>query len=153
MAPKKIKKTPVNKGAKAKGRGRGKGTKGALKKPAAADANEDWQLAAKAAGIKATFNKDTEEGTRKEGEADARQTSLAQRHVFKMSRESLEPSVLERYDHLKSPACKTKGKERLANEIINAYVPRDCGYGGQLVPDKMAITRVFTREHTTKDGG
>ncbi|CAK0895028.1 unnamed protein product, partial [Prorocentrum cordatum] len=135
----------------------------ALKRPAAAatdpsdraDAKKEmWQIAAAAAKTTPATFKESEEAAlamRKEGEPDQRQTSLAQRHVFKSSRESIDPEDLKKYDWYKSTACNIKGKERLANEIINAYVPRDAGYGSTIEPDQRALTRVNTREHVKKD--
>ncbi|CAK0889825.1 unnamed protein product [Prorocentrum cordatum] len=134
----------------------------ALKRPAAAatdpsdraDAKKEmWQIAAAGSAAAktapATFEESEEAALaiRKEGEPDQRQTSLAQRHVFKSSRESIDPEDLKKYDWYKSTACNIKGKERLANEIINAYVPRDAGYGSTIEPDQRALTRVNTREH------
>ncbi|CAK0909416.1 unnamed protein product, partial [Prorocentrum cordatum] len=142
MAPKKAMK---------KAKGKAAGTKGtsALRRPAAAansSSKQEWQLAVRdlpkqGAVVKAKFDADEDEGQRIDGEADSRQTSLSQRHVFKMCRESICKEDLDKYDWYKSKECTIKGKERLANEIINAYVPRDVGYGGRIKPDKMALQR------------
>ena len=69
-------------------------------------------------------HEDDDSGAPAPGEPDPRQTSLAQRHVFKTSRHLIAKEVLEKYDFYKSKECKEKGKEKMANEIINAHVPR-----------------------------
>ena len=123
-----------------------------------ADESSNWQIVARNAkarrtnGVPAKFDPETPEGQRApEGEQDQRQTSMAQRHVFKMSRASIPQELVERYDFLKSKECDIRGKERMANEIINAVVPRDAGYGSSIKPDRMTLSRIVTKEKTNKD--
>jgi len=80
---------------------------------------------------------------------DDRQTSLAQRHVFKLSRDKIDKDILEKYDWYKSKECKEKGKEKLANQIVNAVVPRNATWGSSVKPSSVTLERIMQR--TTKE--
>ena len=84
-------------------------------------------------------------------EPDSRTTSLAQRHVFNMPRGSIGTDTLAKYDFYKSKACTTKGKERLANEIIIAMVPRCSGWGGRIEAKNTVIERLITKQRSRTD--
>lgn len=88
---------------------------------------------------------DDDPGAPAPGEPDPRQTSLAQRHVFKTSRYLIAKEALEKYDFYKSKECKEKGKEKMANEIINAHVPRNTTWGGCVQADKFTMNCIMTR--------
>ena len=80
-----------------------------------------------------------------DGERDNRQTSHAQRYVFKANIAEVDPELAARYNKLKSKDCKIRGKEKLANEIVNSYVPRDAGWGGMLEPKNATIKKLRTK--------
>ena len=75
------------------------------------------------------------------GDVDSRTTTMAQRHVFKLNRHRMDPALLEKFDHYKSKECKIAGKEKLANEIVNAVVPRDARYSASTEPNQRAAPR------------
>ena len=65
-------------------------------------------------------------------EIDERTTTLQQRHIFKNRQDDIDPEVLKKYNWYKSKECKVRGREKLANAIVNAHVPRDSTWSGNV---------------------
>lgn len=86
-----------------------------------------------------------------EGEEDIRVTSRAQREVWKNNMHLASVEDRERFQYLKSKDCTDKGKEKEANKIINAYVPRDSGWGGSLRPKTLTLKRIHNKVDTEED--
>jgi len=145
--------------------------KGPDKKSAKAAAKDDdkdsgadqewWKVAVQPvklnqSGVANSFDGDAAKDA-PEGEVDLRTTSRAQREVWKNNMHLATQEHRERYMYLKSTRCTEKGKEKEANQIINAYVPRDSGWGGSLKPKALTLKRIHStvnqEEQSTKVTG
>ena len=47
------------------------------------------------------------------------------------------------YDWLKSKECRVAGKEKIANALINAVVPRDATWSTRMKPNGSVIERIY----------
>lgn len=168
-APARIPKKRTGKGADKKStKTIKKSTRTIKKKPAGKDDDKEsgadkewWKVAVKPdnlnqSGVANSFDGDAAKDA-PEGEVDLRTTSRAQREVWKNNMHLASEEDRERFMYLKSSSCTEKGKEKEANQIINAYVPRDSKWGGSLKPKALTLKRIHSKvneeEQSTKVTG
>eukprot|EP00959_Pyramimonas_sp_CCMP1952_P051746 1081761-Pyramimonas_sp.AAC.1 len=121
-----------------------------LKRPAAAPASEDpdtkdWTLA------KIDTGDLVEDEDAPDGVYDDRTASRAQRHVFENNETRIDPVDWKRYWELRAKGCTEAGKTRAANAIINAYVPRNVSYRGQVEKKTNTLEKMLIRSTTKTD--
>ena len=88
-----------------------------------------------------------------DGDLDIRQISRAQRAVWNKYIHMAKKEDIECFTFLKSKERTDRGKEKEANTIINASVPRDAGWNStDLKPKSMTISRLHIREEVDEKG-